>query len=334
MILQTLWNDNANRGAETQRSIHAFAEENGMPYATLRRELLRGMDGKTFFDKIKKKWFYPEYSAEKAQADADEKNAQKGTPQRFTNKIAKALRHHIVELGKSPAHARHDLIVEGYENLPCLSSIYNHIEHGDIGILRGQTPYHPKGKRKRKPTVQKAKKCPANLSIEDRPKEAAERAEFGHYEMDTIVSCVGGKGGVLILTERKTRRMFAVKLPAITAKAVRNALRGLIRGGVLKHVRSITTDNGAEFLDAKALEHLFKDIQKTLRIYYTHAYAAWEKGSVENVNRHVRRFFPKGTDFRRVPPRAIAAMQDFINSIPRKHSLKGLTAHEAFCAAA
>ena len=334
MILQQRWNDNANRGRETKMSIRAFAKDNGCPYPTIRRELIRGMEGKPFWDKIKEQWFYPEYSAEKAQADAAEKNAQKGTAQRFTNQHAKALRHHIVELGKSPEHARHDLIKEGHINLPCVSSIYYHIDHGDIGILRGQTPYQPGKKRKKRPPVQKAKKCPENLSIESRPQEANERVESGHWEMDTIVSCVGGKGGVLVLTERKTRFMFAIRLPTITAKAVRKALRGLLRSGCLKDVRSITTDNGCEFLDSAALERLFKDINAMLRIYYTHAYAAWEKGSVENINRHIRRFFPKGTDFSRVPPRAIAAMQDFINAIPRKQTLKGKTAHEAFFIAA
>ena len=29
--------------------------------------------------------------------------------------------------------------------------------------------------------------------------------EFGHCEMDILVSCVGGKGGLLVLTERKAR---------------------------------------------------------------------------------------------------------------------------------
>jgi IS30 family transposase len=334
MILQRLWNDNANRGRETQRSIRAFAHANGCPYATIRRELLRGMDGTPFFDEIKRKWFYPEYNAEKAQADAADKNAQKGTPQRFTNTLAKAFRHHVVELGKSPAHARHDLIAEGHEKLPCLSSVYYHIDHGDIGILRGQTPYHPAEKRKRKPPVQKAKKGLANRSIEERPPEVAAREEFGHWEMDTIVSCLGGKGGLLALTERMTRFTLFVRLGALTAQAVRKALRRLIRSGALKTVRSITTDNGAEFLDSAALERLFKDVHETLKIYYTHAYAAWEKGTVENVNRHVRRFFPKGTDFNRVPPRAIAAMQDFINAIPRNKPIKGLSAHETFFAAA
>jgi IS30 family transposase len=292
------------------------------------------MDGKPLLDKIKKKWFYPEYSAQKAQADANEKNAQKGTPQRFTNKIAKAFQHHILELGKSPAHARHDMLKEGFDKLPCVSSVHNHIEHGDIGILRGQTPYHPAGKRKTKAPVKKAKRGLANRSIEERPPEVETRAEPGHWEMDTLVSRVGGKGGLLVLTERTTRFTFFVLLPAITARAVQKALRNLIASGCLKHVRSITTDNGGEFLDADALEKIFKDANETLKMYYTHAYAAWEKGSVENVNRHVRRFFPKGTDFSRITPGAIAALQDFINAIPRTYTLKGKTAHEAFFAAA
>ena len=333
-ILQSLWNVNVNKGRDTRLSIRAFAKEHGVPYPTLRRELLRGMEGGPLFDEIKDGWFYPEYSAGKAQDDADGKNAQKGTGMRFTNKIAAAFRHQILDLKKSPAHARRDLAAEGVENLPSVSTVYYHIDHGDIGIRRGQTPYRPCEGRKRKAAVRKARKCPGNLSIEDRPPEAGARAEFGHWEMDTAVSCVGGRGGLLILIERVTRRMFAVRIKSLTAKAVRDALRRLIASGALKNVRSITTDNGCEFLDSAALGRLFKDINATLKIYYTHAYAAWEKGSVENVNRHVRRFFPKGTDFSRVPPRRIAAMQDFINSIPRPNSLKGKTAHETFIAAA
>ena len=333
-ILQHLWNDNANRGRNTRLSLRAFAKQNGIPHATLLRELKRGMKGKIIFDEIKKQYFYPEYDAENAQANAHNKNAQKGTGMKFTIQHAKALQHHILKLKKSPAHARHDMIKEGHTNLPCLRAIYHHIDHGDIGILRGQTPYHPGTKRKPRPPVQRAKKCHNNLSIEDRPAQASQRQEFGHYEMDTVVSCVGGRGGLLILIERSTRNAFILRLSAITAKAVRNALRRILRCGTLKTVRSITTDNGCEFLDSKALARLFKDLNNTLKIYYTHAYAAWEKGSVENLNRHVRRFFPKGTDFNRVPPRNIAIMQDFINNIPRHHTLKGKTAHEAFCNAA
>ena len=95
---------------------------------------------------------------------------------------------------------------------------------------------------------------------------------------------------------------------------------------------TLTTDNGSEFLDHAAIEALFKR-NPPVRLYYTHAYAAWEKGSVENANRLVRRWFPKGTDFSNVTSGRIAALETAINSIHRRRLL-GLTAHEAFLASA
>ena len=96
-----------------------------------------------------------------------------------------------------------------------------------------------------------------------------------------------------------------------------------------KHVRSITTDNGGEFADCGEMRRALRRVNRFLKIYYTHAYAAWEKGSVENANRHIRRFFPKGTRFNLVSRNRIKELQDFINSIPRT-SQKGKSAHESF----
>ncbi|MBQ6339831.1 MAG: IS30 family transposase, partial [Kiritimatiellae bacterium] len=60
----------------------------------------------------------------------------------------------------------------------------------------------------------------------------------------------------------------------------------------LGKVLSITTDNGCEFLDPDKIKAAVG-----CNVYYTRAYASWEKGSVENCNRFVRRWYPKGTDF-------------------------------------
>jgi len=98
----------------------------------------------------------------------------------------------------------------------------------------------------------------------------------------------------------------------------------------MKTPLSITTDNGGEFLDSDAIRRVLRKTNPDLRVYYTHSYAAWEKGSVENNNRNIRRFFPKGTDFSRVQPAQISQSCHFINSIPRFNSLKGETAHENF----
>jgi transposase, IS30 family len=251
---------------------------------------------------------------------------------RFTNVLAALLAIKVKDERKSPAHARKELVAEGMPFVPAVSTIYAHIDHGDIGILHGETPYHPKRRAKRRGPVRRARPRPENLSIDDRPDLSA-RTEFGHWEMDTIVSCVHGKGGLLVLIERQTRFFLIAKLRRINQLEVLRALRALLRSGQMKTVLSITTDNGCEFLDARRIESLFSRLNALLKVYYTHAYAAWEKGSVENANRHVRRWHPKGTDFRRVSAHAIQALQTFINSIPRQ-TLLGASAHEAVLAAA
>lgn len=52
--------------------------------------------------------------------------------------------------------------------------------------------------------------------------------------------------------------------------------------------------------------------------YYTGVYASYEKGAVENCNRLVRRWYPKGTDFNRLTRRQIRQLEDWINSIHRE----------------
>lgn len=65
------------------------------------------------------------------------------------------------------------------------------------------------------------------------------------------------------------------------------------------------------------------------KIYYTHAYASYEKGAIENANRLVRRWYKKGTDFSKVPRKDILAIEGFINSIHRK-TLNKMTS-KAYC---
>ena len=150
--------------------------------------------------------------------------------------------------------------------------------------------------------------------------------------MDTVVSGVHGRGGLLVLIERKTRYYIVVRLRAISRDEVLRALRQAIRRGKVVKALTITTDNGSEFLDHDAIEKLFKANGKT-KVYYTHAYAVWEKGSVENANRLVRRWYPKGTDFSKVTLRRVEQLEKVINSIHRR-LLRGKTANEAYLSAA
>lgn len=326
LFIETVYNGNLRLPRKERLSKRELARQLGLPHSTFCDEIRRGTvhSSNTFNDKDI--W---DYSAEIAQAAIDEGNANKGRSMKMSNVVAKLLRIEIVDNRRSPYDALACLRDMGITDLPGERCVYDHIHHGDLDISPSQLPYKPSGSRKRQDKPRRSFTLPFRLSIEERP-FIDDRLESGHWEMDTIVSCIHGKGGLLVLIERKTRFYVILKLRRISREEILRALRRAIRSGKLAKVLSITTDNGSEFLDHAAIEALFKG---EVRVYYTHAYAAWEKGSVENANRLVRRWYPKGTDFSRVSERRIEALEMAINSIHRK-LLGGKTAREAYLAAA
>jgi transposase, IS30 family len=324
--IELVYNANTRLPPGQRKSQNRLAKDLGLAKSTFSREINRGRCGNPTFFAGRTFW---EYSAHKAQDSVDEGNRNKGCPMKVTNLMAIRLQELILRRGYSPNHARVSMLREGYDMPRSTTTIYNHIEHGDIGICHGQTPYHPKPRRRQRERPRRSYRNPFSLSIEKRPEAVDKRGWFGHWEMDTVVSARGGRGGLLVLTERRTRYTVIEKINAISQDEIVAAIRRLIRKNVLKHVRSVTTDNGGEFSDYKEMRKALLKINKFLKIYYTHAYAAWEKGSVENVNRHIRRFYPKGTKFNLVSRNKVRQLQDFINSIPRD-TLKGQSANESF----
>jgi IS30 family transposase len=55
-----------------------------------------------------------------------------------------------------------------------------------------------------------------------------------------------------------------------------------------------------------------------IRCFFAHAYHAWERGSNENTNGLIRRFFPKKTDFRIITDEEIQRVEYLLNTRPRK----------------
>ena len=123
----------------------------------------------------------------------------------------------------------------------------------------------------------------------------------------------------MTLTERRSRQEMIFKLADKKAATVRSVFDKLERNlpNFREQFRSITTDNGPEFLE---YDKLVESIHggKRFNVYYCHSYSAWEKGTNENHNRMIRRRFPKGTDFKRVPKRQIAELETWMNHYPRK----------------
>lgn len=197
--------------------------------------------------------------------------------------------------------------------------IYRNIRADITGKLASHCRHKMKYNRHGRPArTTKVKNIPGRVSIHERPIEA-DGSRFGDWEMDTIVG-KNGKGAILTLTERSTNMILMEKLPQ--GKHPEPLAKVVIR--LLfpyRHtIRSITTDNGSEFcahqLISKAL--MTKGTKNPNLIYFADSYASWQKGAVENANKLIRQYIPKGTEISSLSDSFIRKIQHKINRRPRK----------------
>lgn len=168
---------------------------------------------------------------------------------------------------------------------------------------------HLYSKRKR---VQKRKKkskkvlIPNRVGIERRMRGATNRSRYGHWERDTITSKKGCRGGLAAHQERKSRLLVGVKVCTMRPTEHALATRRVRSEAVMK---SATMDNGIENRDHE---------QMGMPTFFCDPYSSWQKGGVENANKMLRRYFPKGTDFSTVTQKEIDRACGIINGKPRK----------------
>lgn len=299
----------------------------GKPVAWIAREL--GFCRQTIYNEIKRgtylhtvKWWDEErYSAEKGQHVHRKAQENKGRPLKIGHDRAYAdfLERKILQDRFSPAAALAAARAAGHQTAVCVSTLYSYI---DQGIFYQLTSSHLWEKPTRKPRKKQERPKIAHEklpSIEQRPQHINDRTEPGHWEMDLVVGRQGSHAVLLTLTERYSRKELIFKLPNRKALTIRKVFNRLERElpDFRKIFKSITTDNGSEFMEYEKLRRSIHG-GKRFDVYYCHSYAAWEKGSNENHNRMIRRWFPKGTDFNKVTKEQIAALQDWMNGYPRK----------------
>ena len=130
--------------------------------------------------------------------------------------------------------------------------------------------------------------------------------------MDTIIGR-DGKGAIVTLVERTTKKLLMVKSPnGKNAKAVARLVVQLLRP-FERHVLSITTDNGTEFAEHKFIAKILHT-----KVFFAHTYSSWEKGLIENTNKLIRQYIPNGTDFHTLSDDYILSVQTEHNLRPRK----------------
>lgn len=147
--------------------------------------------------------------------------------------------------------------------------------------------------------------------LSERPRQANDRSEVGHFEGDTVMG-KDGRHCLLTLVDRMTRRTRILKLPARQAAEVNKVLIREARSGRLR-MKSLTLDNGTEF-------HGFKELEAKLgiRVYFAQPYHSWERGTNENTNGLIRQYLPKGSCFKQLTQRQCDQIERELNDRPRK----------------
>ncbi len=161
----------------------------------------------------------------------------------------------------------------------------------------------------------KATNIPHRVSIHERPSEA-DGSRFGDWELDLIVG-KGQKSCLVTLVERSKSYVLIKRLETKHHQQVKKAIiQMLFPFRKTDALKTITTDNGVEFYDhqefAKAL---------CTNVYFADSYASWQKGAIENANKLIRQYFPKGTDFRLVTDEQVMNVQHKLNRRPREKLL-------------
>ncbi len=197
--------------------------------------------------------------------------------------------------------------------------IYRHIRADETGELASHCRHKMKYNRHGRPDrTTKVRNIPERVSIHQRPAEADGKL-FGDWEMDTIVG-KNGKGAIVTLTERSTNMILMERLPQ--GKRPEPLAKVVIR--LLfpyRHtIRSITTDNGSEFCAHKLISKALapKGTKNPNLVFFADSYSSWQKGAIENANKLIRQYIPKGTDFSSLSDNYIRKIQHKINRRPRE----------------
>jgi len=208
--------------------------------------------------------------------------------------------------------------------------IYAQVHRDGNGYIRpGCEDLRPYLARRKKRRSQKGLRASYRIekgplpSIDSRPLEVEKREIVGHWEDDLIVS-KASKHALKTVNERKSGLVFIEKVRDKTISESNRTVIKCLNHIPSEHRKTLTRDRGSENLG-----HI--DLGKSLDIqcYFAHAYHSWERGSNENLNGLIRRFLPKGTDFRTVSEEQIKHIEYLINSRPRKR-LGWKTPYEVF----
>ena len=264
------------------------------------------------------------YRADVAHEKALNKRGKRGVRERLKNETIRSYVKEKLKLGWSPEQIALRLPTDHLKENISHEAIYQYVyaqiyRDGNGAVKEGGEDlrkYLPRRhKRRAKKGFRKAQRLERMgklPSIEDRPKEAEGRKEIGHFEDDTIVSRQS-PARLKSINERASGVVFLGKMADGTSEESTRVVCERLSAVPSSFRKTLTRDRGTENTG-------YEEIETTLNIscFFAHSYCSYERGSNENLNGLVRRFFPKKTDFAKVSDEQIRRVEYLLNTRPRK----------------
>lgn len=303
-------------------TLQDMAEELGRNKSIISREINRHCD---------KKWDYNTgickkvYSAAIAQGKYEFSRKKAGRKSKLSRALKQFIEDKILIEKWSPEEVAGYIKVNDikFDIQPSFQLIYYWIEKKKLNIRPLDLVHKAKLEKKDK-KEEKFKKLPKHTekSIHKRPKEIEENKEFGHWELDCVEGSKGSKKTYMTLLERLTKKYIVIEMIEHTNECIKQAIDSLedeYGDNFRKIFKSMTTDNGHEFLNYDKIEiSRFDENKRRTTLYYTDPYSSWQKGMNENCNGILRRFIPKWTDLNKVSSEKLENVVNKINGKPRK----------------
>jgi len=168
---------------------------------------------------------------------------------------------------------------------------------------------------------------PKGNSIHHRPALVNERKRYGDWESDVMeFKRTMTKGAVSTQIERKSRLLRLCRVDR--KKSSEDKLDALIKSVESlppELSRTYTFDNGSENRRHSVLKELYG-----IDTYFCDPFKSWQKGTVENTNKLLRRYLPRDTDLDSLTDDDLYRIQERLNNRPRK-CLNYKTPNEVIC---
>lgn len=294
------------------RTIEFISEKIGKHKSSIYRELKRNKQGKYYLpDTANKQYLQKRSRLHESKIRKDSK---------LYWYIREKLEH-----GWSPEQISGRMKRQEKEYYCCHETIYRYLyidKHGS-----DLYKYLPKAKPRRTRRVGRkvgSGKYKGIKLISQRPASVETRAEFGHWEGDTVGFSDSKYANVTTLVERKSR--------FIILKTNCNRQSNLVINGIIKTceklqrkaIKTVTFDQGSEFARYKTLEQ-----SRKCQVYFCNPHSPWQRGSNENANGRIRRYLPRNFKTALLTQNYIAYIAKKLNNTPRK-VLNYMTPSEIF----